>query len=88
MGDFHTKFHYPSHHKKESPLHTHTEASQKDIPCDMSTLQQGCVKSFPDNNIINSIQRKPEFILVKIINGYNNLDRTEITHGTVLSACK
>ena len=55
MGDYHTKFHSPSHHKKEIPIYVHTEASPKYIPFNMSTRQQGCVKSFPDNNRINSI---------------------------------
>ena len=49
----------------------------------MSTLQKGCVKSFPDNNIVNSILRNPVSISIKMINGYDNLDRTEIPHGKV-----
>ena len=46
------------------------------------------VKSFPDNNRINSIQRNPKSRSVKIINGYNNMDRTEISQGELFSACK
>ena len=32
MGDYHTKFHFPSYQKKERPLHVHTESSPKYIP--------------------------------------------------------
>ena len=49
------------------------------------TLQS--VTLFPHNNRINSIQRNPEYISVTMMNGYDNLERTEILHGKVLSAC-
>ena len=32
LADYHTKFHSPAHHKKQQPLHAHTDESPKYIP--------------------------------------------------------
>ena len=53
MGDYHTKFHSPSHHQKQTPLRMHTKISPQYTPCDNSTLQQGCVNQFPTVNRVN-----------------------------------
>ena len=58
MCDYHTKFHYTLYHKKQLPLHVHTETSPQYIPCYTSTLQQGCVKQFSAVNRIDMFQGK------------------------------
>ena len=86
MGDYHTNFHYLSHHKKQRPLHVHTETSPQYIPYDTSTLQQGCVKQFHVVNRINMFRGKmcyhnPE------LDEYNNQERPNISGGKVLAIC-
>ena len=77
MGDYHTKFHPPSHHKKQRPLHVHTGTSPQYIPCDTITLQQECVKHFPTVNRVNLFRGER----------YNNQERPNISHGKVLATC-
>ena len=62
MGDYHTNFHPPLHHKKKQTLHMHTEKSHQYIPWDTSTLQKGCAKQFIVVNIINMFRRKGAII--------------------------
>ena len=77
MGDYHTKFHPPSYHKKQIPLHVHTETSPQYIPCDISILHQGCVKQFPSIIRINMFRGER----------YTNQERPNILHGKVLETC-
>ena len=77
MGDYQTKLHPPLHHKKQQPLHVHTETSPQYIPCDTSTLQQGCVKQFTTVNRVNMFWGKR----------YNNQERPNRLHGKVLATC-
>ena len=77
MDDYHTKFHPPSHHKKQGPIHVHTETSPQYIPCDTSTLQKWYFKQFPTVNRVNMFRG----------NRYNNQERPSISHGKVLATC-
>ena len=77
MGDYHTKFHSSSHHKKQRPLHVHTETSPQYITCDTSTLQQGCVKQFPAVNRLNMFWGESN----------NNQERPNILHSKILATC-
>ena len=77
MGDYHTKFNPPSHHKKQIPLHVQTETSPQYIPCDTSTLHQGYVKQFTAVYIINMSWGER----------YSNKERLNISHGKVLATC-
>ena len=86
MVEYHTKFHSPLHHKKQRPLHVHTETSPQYIPFDKSTLQQGWVKQFPTVNRINMFwgerwYHNPER------GGYNNQERSNILRGKLLATC-
>ena len=55
----------------------HTKTLPQYIPCDTSTLQQGCVKQFPAVNRINMFWLKR----------YNNQERTNISQSKVLELC-
>ena len=77
MGDYHTKFHSPLYHNKRCPLHVHTETSPQYVPCDTSTLQQGCVKQFPTVNRINMFRGER----------YNDQEHPNISHGKVVAMC-
>ena len=77
MVGYHTKFHSPSHHNKQRPLHFHTETSPQYIPCDTITLKQGCFKQFPTVNRVNIFRGE----------GYNNQERPNISYGKVLETC-
>ena len=77
MGEYHTKLQSPSHNKKQRPLHMHTETSPQYIPCNTSTLQQGCVKQFPTVKRVNIFWGKR----------YNNQESLNTLHRKVLATC-
>ena len=50
LADYHTKFHSPSHHQKQRPLHVHTDDSPKYITETQRLGLRGCV-NYPDHII-------------------------------------